>query len=86
MFTYTECELQAHANDIVIQLHLYDNSGLFQVNQFQPSSICLSRDRSIASSKLSSPKSAILSLTPDEASRIFFGDRPSRHVEVITLR
>jgi hypothetical protein len=35
------------------------------------SSICLSRDRSIASSKLRSPKSAILSLSPDEESRIF---------------
>jgi hypothetical protein len=39
---------------------------------------CLSRDRSIASSKLRSPKSAILSLSPDEESRIFFGERLSR--------
>jgi hypothetical protein len=30
------------------------------------SSICLSRDRSTASSKLNSPKSAILSLFPDD--------------------
>jgi hypothetical protein len=42
------------------------------------SSICLSHDRSIASSKLRSPKSAILSLSLDEASRIFFGERLSR--------
>jgi hypothetical protein len=54
-------------------------------DQFSPyhlilslSNICLSRDRSIASSKLRSPKSAILSLSPDEASRIFFGERLSR--------
>jgi hypothetical protein len=39
------------------------------------SSICLSRDRSIASSKLRSPKSVFLSLSPDEESRIFFGER-----------
>jgi hypothetical protein len=38
------------------------------------SSICLSRDRSIASSKLRSPKSAILILSPDEASRNVFGE------------
>jgi hypothetical protein len=42
------------------------------------SSICLSRDRSIASSKLSYPKSAILNLSPDEASRIFFIERLSK--------
>jgi hypothetical protein len=42
------------------------------------SSICLSRDRSIAPSKLRSPKSTILSLSPDEASHIFFGERLSR--------
>jgi hypothetical protein len=41
---------------------------------YQVSSICLSRDRSIASSKLRSPNSAILSLSPDEESRIFFGE------------
>jgi hypothetical protein len=42
------------------------------------SSIRLSRDRSIAPSKLRFPKSAILSLSPDEESRIFFGERLSR--------
>jgi hypothetical protein len=42
------------------------------------SSIRLSRGRSIASSKLRSPKSAILSLSPGKESRIFFGERLSR--------
>jgi hypothetical protein len=55
-----------------------------QLTSFK-SSVCLSRDRSIASSKLSSPKSAILSLSPDEASRIFFGETVQESYTVVVF-
>jgi hypothetical protein len=65
-------------SEAITETHDSDAAGRQQEPSSKTSSICLSRDRSIASSKLSSPKSTILSLSPDEAYRIFFGERLSR--------